>query len=668
LKNSAKNAIIYAGYWILEIEIKKVNIKINLFLLGAAATLIAVFVIASPASAAGPVGHLDIADCDIIEGWVYDPDVAVAPISFHVYKDGPAGNGGAFVLEAETIGFRPDVNTTFGITGNHGFRLLTPYYLKDGMSHTIFVHGIDTSGNPVLNFAVTGSGKSFNCPAPKPAPPPIAPSTSLKYYGYDYVYSEADGIDYLADFEQALASGQQKYNNMVSVEIGPSSKIGQILISRIKHAKMKVKLNFSFGEKELFSSADRSTWLQRVKIITSRETDLIKYVWMIEIGRSLYSQTAAGRFDAHPKFVGLTDDQKLSVLKQSLEDLIAEVKKYFPNIPVRLVDAHWDWPADPPANADILGLAAYFTPTVPDCGSAEKSKFNAEVLNVVNVALKHKKPLYLTAPAFEDDSRKFLTGCQMAWYYDLAKAVPDVVGLDWFAYAPQVNGVTGFRDKLEVRQYLDELGKKIVSEATEPEITSNLPPVIIIDRFVRGEPEALFEGWAFDPDEPANPIQIDFYRGEAGSDRTAQIKIGCAVSAIVREDVNRVVNINGSHGFKFTVPKGLAPLSNIFIYPRDPNDPSGFSDLPPRPDPYPVSTISRGPGSSDVCQGQNEIRHFKGSLVNENGTVYFMGAQLRYPFPTEEIFFSWGHKFADVLPANKFDLSLPIGDTVQLKP
>ena len=60
-------------------------------------------------------------------------------------------------------------------------------------------------------------------------------------------------------------------------------------------------------------------------------------------------------------------------------------------------------------------------------------------------------------------------------------------------------------------------------------------------------------------------------------------------------------------------------------------------------------------------------RHVRGSLVVDNGTVYFIGSELRYAFPSAEIFLSWGNKFQEVVKANNHDLLLPIGPHVTHK-
>src|SRR3989338_5433265 len=122
------------------------------------------------------IGTLDIANCDIIAGWAYDPDLSSNSIALHVYKDGPAGSG-TFVVDMVTWGLRQDINNVFGITGNHGFTIYTPTSLKDGNAHSIYIHAIDATGDN--NNVITGSPKTIHCSSPTPTttPTPVPLST-----------------------------------------------------------------------------------------------------------------------------------------------------------------------------------------------------------------------------------------------------------------------------------------------------------------------------------------------------------------------------------------------------------------------------------------------------------------------------------------------------------
>jgi hypothetical protein len=75
-----------------------------------------------------------------------------------------------------------------------------------------------------------------------------------------------------------------------------------------------------------------------------------------------------------------------------------------------------------------------------------------------------------------------------------------------------------------------------------------------------------------------------------------------------------------------------------------------------------TSGIPAGPDITTI-----EIRHPVGTLVVHEGTVYMLGAMLRYPFPSQEVFLSWGYDFNDIVPANSYDLYLPVGPVVGFK-
>ena len=83
---------------------------------------------------------------------------------------------------------------------------------------------------------------------------------------------------------------------------------------------------------------------------------------------------------------------------------------------------------------------------------------------------------------------------------------------------------------------------------------------------------------------------------------------------------------------------------------------------------FKLSNVING-NTSGIPEGDGifraEQRHTRGVLVNDNGTVYFMGADYRYPFPSEEVFFSWDNSFKNVVVANQHDRAVPIGPLIE---
>jgi hypothetical protein len=110
------------------------------------------------------VGNFDGTDSSAcrVGGWAYDPDSSGRSISVHVYKDGPAGTG-TFIASCSANQPRRDVNTAFGVAGNHGFNCALPASMKGVGSKNIYIHAIDVSGTP--NNVISSSPKNINCPA-----------------------------------------------------------------------------------------------------------------------------------------------------------------------------------------------------------------------------------------------------------------------------------------------------------------------------------------------------------------------------------------------------------------------------------------------------------------------------------------------------------------------
>src|SRR3989338_5126811 len=88
--------------------------------------------------------------------------------SISIYTTG-SDTSQKFLIDAQTTGNRPDVNSALGISGNHGFTISTPKSLKDGNSHTIYAYGIDSDPSHSMNANLAYSPKTLTCggtPAP----------------------------------------------------------------------------------------------------------------------------------------------------------------------------------------------------------------------------------------------------------------------------------------------------------------------------------------------------------------------------------------------------------------------------------------------------------------------------------------------------------------------
>lgn len=285
----------------------------------------------------------------------------------------------------------------------------------------------------------------------------------LDYFGYYFVEDHDLNLHYLPELKG--------YANLTEIKVNSFdwADIDQDQSNRVKNAGFKIILAIPVDSESVFTNANgvRDTYLQNIKNRVSRDTDLISSVVGIEIHEEYYTLLKQGYFDSWSVFQGLTFDQKIVKMKQELEGFISEVKKYFPGIPVLMVDNDWHlWPVDPPSNVDILGIDAYYIPTTPQCDSTQRSKFEAEVLPAYNGVLKYGKPLLMVPPSFNGSIWKILSTCQMQWYYDLAKSMPSIIGMKWFFYAANVDGMSGIVNFPTQLAYLKQMGQEVLGYAT----------------------------------------------------------------------------------------------------------------------------------------------------------------------------------------------------------
>jgi hypothetical protein len=133
-----------------------------------------------------PQGYLDAASCDVVKGWAFDAEAGAGAIPVHVYFGGPAG--GAGIIKAVPITAdvpRDDLCKVVG-SCNHGFEMLSPFSLFDGVSHDVYAYGINTPAGD--NPALGNSPRQLKCAAKVPAgiarwvPNP----TVLGNWKYDY--------------------------------------------------------------------------------------------------------------------------------------------------------------------------------------------------------------------------------------------------------------------------------------------------------------------------------------------------------------------------------------------------------------------------------------------------------------------------------------------------
>ncbi len=71
-----------------------------------------------------PEGFIDVANCDEIAGWAWDPKAPNTPMNIEIY-DVTDGRNRTLIFQNEASDLRPDLPPVLGDDGRHGFRFLT---------------------------------------------------------------------------------------------------------------------------------------------------------------------------------------------------------------------------------------------------------------------------------------------------------------------------------------------------------------------------------------------------------------------------------------------------------------------------------------------------------------------------------------------------------------
>jgi hypothetical protein len=125
-----------------------------------------------------PVGNFDgmAPDGITLRGWSYDPDLSSSSNTVQIFINGPLGTGTLISTQTTSI-LRTDVNSSFSITGNHGFEFAIPTQYRDGLAHAYYIYGIDINDS-TKSFLLTGSPKTFTVAS---AATPVAGDINLDH-------------------------------------------------------------------------------------------------------------------------------------------------------------------------------------------------------------------------------------------------------------------------------------------------------------------------------------------------------------------------------------------------------------------------------------------------------------------------------------------------------
>ena len=116
-----------------------------------------------------PIGYIDVIDGNgNVLGWTFDPDQSSNSNGIDFYIDGPVGSG-TFAGTDITDGLRPDINSIYGITGNHAYAFRIPDNFRNGQQHSIYAYGIDLDDSSNASKALLGSSpKTFTLTVANP--------------------------------------------------------------------------------------------------------------------------------------------------------------------------------------------------------------------------------------------------------------------------------------------------------------------------------------------------------------------------------------------------------------------------------------------------------------------------------------------------------------------
>lgn len=193
---------------------------------------------AAVAASAAPVGTLDGlqsgAAAPTLQGWAYDPKSPSTSITVHIYVDGPASaanNYRNFVAAVSANASRPDVDSAYRITGNHGFYWPIPssYY---GSSHTFYAYGINTVSTGV-NPLLSGAPKTIAVPAAASCSwngQTIASGSSVSAYQASSVQSGSQCVSQTRTCTNGTLSGSYAYASC-SVQQANASQIDNFTIT-----------------------------------------------------------------------------------------------------------------------------------------------------------------------------------------------------------------------------------------------------------------------------------------------------------------------------------------------------------------------------------------------------------------------------------------------------
>jgi len=129
-----------------------------------------------PADFNPPTGWIDVATCQEIAGWAWDPKTPSNPIQIEVHElleDGTETSLTRMIADQP----RGDLVTALGDDGRHGFSIQTSSIVRDSQRHVLRVYAVNS--DPALpNRYLYGAPAEIECPGLGPTLEPTAGSTA----------------------------------------------------------------------------------------------------------------------------------------------------------------------------------------------------------------------------------------------------------------------------------------------------------------------------------------------------------------------------------------------------------------------------------------------------------------------------------------------------------
>jgi len=119
-----------------------------------------------PTDFAPPEGYVDVANCDVIDGWAWDPKTPNQPIDVEVHRVNEDDTETTlFTTTADR--YREDLPAALGDNGVHGYNIKTGDVLHSGEEQTLRVYGLNSNPN-LPPRALIPASVTLECPQYSP--------------------------------------------------------------------------------------------------------------------------------------------------------------------------------------------------------------------------------------------------------------------------------------------------------------------------------------------------------------------------------------------------------------------------------------------------------------------------------------------------------------------